>query len=415
MTQDAFGDRLLVVDDDTAFGQIVKRVAQGCGFEVVVTETAAAFVNAARSWRPTVILLDLKIPGSDGIELLRSLAADKCPAHIVLSSGADSKVLESAMQLGRERGLNMSEALQKPIRVESLRERLSGFKRLPKLQLLADLSRAISTDQLFLEFQPKFDCRLSRVTAVEALVRWRHPLHGVIPPEEFIELAEENGLIGRLTDWVVSAAAAQAAQWRTERGLLLNVAVNISARDVEGLDFPDRLERRCLEAGLDPEFMTIELTETSAMREAMQMMDVLTRLRLKGFKLSIDDFGTGYSSLVQLQKLPFSELKIDKSFVMQMSSSHGCRVIVEIVVDLARKLGMSSVAEGVEDQAALDSLIAMGCDMVQGYHVSRPIGADRIPELVGVVEPELAGDTVDPEPERAAAEVVLALRRGEAA
>ena len=246
-------------------------------------------------------------------------------------------------------------------------------------------------------------------------MRWRHPLHGVIPPDEFIELAEENGLIGRLTDWVVSAAAAQTAQWRTERGLLLNVAVNISARDVEGLDFPDRLERRCLEAGLDPEFMTIELTETSAMREAMQMMDVLTRLRLKGFKLSIDDFGTGYSSLVQLQKLPFSELKIDKSFVMQMSSSHGCRVIVEIVVDLARKLGMSSVAEGVEDQAALDSLIAMGCDMVQGYHVSRPIGADRIPELVGVVEPELAGDTVDPEPERAAAEVVLALRRGEAA
>ena len=110
MTQDAFGDRLLVVDDDTAFGQIVKRVAQGCGFEVVVTETAAAFVNAARSWRPTVILLDLKIPGSDGIELLRSLAADKCPAHIVLSSGADSKVLESAMQLGRERGLNMPKA-----------------------------------------------------------------------------------------------------------------------------------------------------------------------------------------------------------------------------------------------------------------------------------------------------------------
>ena len=382
MTQDAFGDRLLVVDDDTAFGQIVKRVAQGCGFEVVVTETAAAFVNAARSWRPTVILLDLKIPGSDGIELLRSLAADKCPTHIVLSSGADSKVLESAMQLGRERGLNMSEALQKPIRVESLRERLSGFKRLPKLQLLADLSRAISTDQLFLEFQPKFDCRLSRVTAVEALVRWRHPLHGVIPPDEFIELAEENGLIGRLTDWVVSVAAAQAAQWRTERGLSLNVAVNISARDVEGLDFPDRLERRCLDAGLDPEFMTIELTETSAMREAMQMMDVLTRLRLKGFNLSIDDFGTGYSSLVPLQRMPFSEIKIDRSFVMQMTGNGGCKVIVEIIVDLARKLGLRSVAEGVEEPAALEALVAMGCDLAQGYLFARPLPAERIAEFV---------------------------------
>jgi EAL domain-containing protein (putative c-di-GMP-specific phosphodiesterase class I) len=175
------------------------------------------------------------------------------------------------------------------------------------------------------------------------------------------------------------------------------------------------LERRCLEAGLDPESMTIELTETSAMREAMQMMDVLTRLRLKGFKLSIDDFGTGYSSLVQLQKLPFSELKIDKSFVMQMSSSHGCRVIVEIVLTLARKLGMSSVAEGVEDQAALDALIEMGCDMVQGYHVSRPVGADRIPELAGAIEPEPPGGTIDPKPERQAAQIVQVLRRGAAA
>jgi EAL domain-containing protein (putative c-di-GMP-specific phosphodiesterase class I)/ActR/RegA family two-component response regulator len=404
MGQAMFGDRLLVVDDEPAFGTIVKRVAQGCGFEVVVTETAGAFMSAARSWHPTVILLDLKIPGSDGIELLRSLAADKCPAHIVLSSGADTKVLEAAMQLGLERGLKMGEALQKPVRVENLRERLAGLKRLPKLQLSADLARAISSDQLFLEYQPKFDCRLSRITGVEALVRWRHPLHGIIPPDQFIELAEENGLIGRLTNWVVSTAAAQAARWRTESKLALNVAVNISARDVEALDFPDRLERRCLDAGLDPEYMTIELTETSAMREAMQMMDVLTRLRLKGFKLSIDDFGTGYSSLVQLQKMPFSELKIDQSFVMRMSTNGGCRVIVEIVVDLARKLGLSSVAEGVEDQTALDSLIAMGCDMAQGYHVSRPVGAERIVEL--------AADGATPEPRQSAA---LEARRKDAA
>src|SRR4029453_10168521 len=159
-----------------------------------------------------------------------------------------------------------------------------------------------------------------------------------------IELAEENALIGRLTDWVVSTAAAQAAGWRTEPRLAPNVPANISAPAVEALDFPDRMEQRCLEAGLDPECMTIELTETSAMREAMQMMDVLTRLRLKGFKLSIDDFGTGYSSLVQLQKMPFSELKIDRSFVMRMMSNNSCKVIVEIIIDLARKLGLKTVA-----------------------------------------------------------------------
>lgn len=380
MGSDLFGDRLLVIDDEPAFGNIVKRVAQGCGFEVVVTENPSAFINAARLWQPTVIMLDLKMPGSDGIQLLRALAADKCPAQIVLSSGADAKVLDSAMQLGRERGLNMGQVLQKPIRADSLRERLYGLKRLPKLQLSADLARAVAEGELFLEFQPKLDCRSSRITGVEALVRWRHPTHGIVPPDQFIGLAEEMGLVGRLTDWVVSAAAAQAARWRAEQ-LALDVAVNISARDLEDLEFPDRLEQLCVDARLDPALMTLELTETSAMRQAVQMMDVLTRLRLKGFKLSIDDFGTGYSSLVQLQKMPFSEIKIDKSFVTRLASNHGCEVIVEIVIDLARKLGLSSVAEGVEDQIALDRLIEMGCDAAQGHHISRPVPADHVAEL----------------------------------
>ena len=379
MTQDMFGDRLLVVDDEPAFGQIVKRVAQGCGFEVVVTENAGAFLKAARLWHPTVIMLDLKIPGADGIELLRLLAADKCDAHILVSSGADAKVLDTAIQLGRERGLNMRESLQKPIRAESLRERLAAFKRVPKLQLSADLSRALASDQMYLEFQPKLDCRLDRITGVEALARWRHPLHGMISPDQFVGLAEEIGAIGRLTDWVVGTAAAQSVRWQSGLQFTLNVAVNVSARNVADLEFPDRLETRCREAGLDPECMTLELTETSAMREAVHMMDVLTRLRLKGFKLSIDDFGTGYSSLVQLQRMPFSELKIDKSFVMQMSTVRSCAVIVEILIDLARKLELTSVAEGVEDAVALQRLIDLGCDMVQGYYISRPIAAERIP------------------------------------
>lgn len=382
MSDELFGDRLLVIDDEPAFGQIVKRVAQGCGFEVAVTETPDAFINAVRMWHPTVILLDLKIPGSDGIQLLRLLAADNCPAHVVLSSGADAKVLDSAMLLGRERGLTMGAVLQKPIRVENLRVRLTGLKRLPKLELSADLTRAIAADQLFLEFQPKLDSRSARITAVEALVRWHHPSHGIVPPDQFIGLAEEMGLISRLTDWVVTAAAVQTARWRADQ-LDLEIAVNISARDIEDLNFPDRMEQRCWDEGLDPAYMTLELTETSAMREAVQMMDVLTRLRLKGFKLSIDDFGTGYSSLVQLQKMPFSELKIDKSFVMQMMSNHGCKVIVEIVVDLAHKLGLTAVAEGVEDAAALSRLTELGCDSAQGYHVSRPVPADGIEELLG--------------------------------
>jgi EAL domain-containing protein (putative c-di-GMP-specific phosphodiesterase class I) len=128
--------------------------------------------------------------------------------------------------------------------------------------------------------------------------------------------------------------------------------------------------------------MILELTETSAMRDAVQMMDVMTRLRVKGFRLSIDDFGTGYSSLVQLQRMPFSELKVDRMFVMQMTRSKDCRAIVEIVIDLARKLGLQSVAEGVESRVVLDELLKLGCDAAQGYHLSRPVDAARIPEIV---------------------------------
>jgi EAL domain-containing protein (putative c-di-GMP-specific phosphodiesterase class I) len=383
MADDLLDNRLLVIDDEPAFGRLVKMVASGSGFDVVATDDPAVFTKNARLWHPSVILLDLKMPGIDGIQLLRTLAADKCRAQIVVTSGADGKVLDSAIQLGHERGLNMGKPLPKPMRAEDLRERLAGVCRPSKPLMCADLADALSADQLFLEYQPKLDCRLGRITGAEALVRWRHPTRGIIRPDQFIGLAEETGLINRLTDWVVTAAATQAATWRVDNlALAVAVAVNISASDVEDLDLPERLEQRCHDAGIDPAFLTLELTETGAMREAVQMMDVLTRLRLKGFKLSIDDFGTGYSSFVQLQKLPFSEIKIDSSFVMKMTSNHGCRVITEIIIDLAKKLGLTCVAEGVEEQAALDSLIEMGCDMVQGYHLSRPLAAALIPDFV---------------------------------
>lgn len=388
MADDLFGDRVLVIDDEPALGQVIKRVAQDCGFEVAVTQDPAIFMNTARLWHPTVIMLDLKMPGTDGIQLLRMLAADKCAAQVLVTSGEDGKVMDTAMQLGRERGLNMGEVLPKPIRAQDLRERLSLLKRIPKVMLSADLARAIAADELFLEYQPKLDCRLGRITGAEALVRWRHPAQGIIRPDQFIALAEENDLIHGVTDWVVATAAAQLARWRAGNlNLEVAVAVNFSAKDLEDLELPDRLERHCRNAGIEPEALALELTETGAMREALSMMDVLTRMRLKGFKLSIDDFGTGYSSLVQLQKAPFSEVKIDISFVTQMMRNSGCRVIVEIIIDLARKLGLKSVAEGVEDEAALRALIDMGCDVAQGYYISRPLAAELMPQFVANYEP----------------------------
>jgi EAL domain-containing protein (putative c-di-GMP-specific phosphodiesterase class I) len=285
------------------------------------------------------------------------------------------------MRLGQERGLNMSGIVQKPIRAEQLRVMLNEFCRVPKESLRVDLADAIGMDRLFIEYQPKYDCARDRFTGVESLTRWRHPSHGIIRPDEFVLLAEETDLIHSLTDWVVRNAAKQAALWHSEN-LTVEVAVNVSAKDIEDLELPDRLHQHCIDTGLDPETMVLELTETGAMREAVQMMDVLTRLRLKGFRLSIDDFGTGYSSLVQLQRMPFSEIKIDQSFITHMMRDDSCRVIVEIIIDLARKLGLHTVAEGVEDERTLNALIEMGCESVQGYHLSRPIAANGIAPLI---------------------------------
>jgi EAL domain-containing protein (putative c-di-GMP-specific phosphodiesterase class I) len=184
-----------------------------------------------------------------------------------------------------------------------------------------------------------------------------------------------------VTDWVVAAAARQAAEWQAQ-GSPVDVAINISAMDVEDIELPERLDQHCQDAGIDPGSIVLELTETGVMREAVPMMDVLTRLRIRGFRLSIDDFGTGYSSLVQLQRMPFSEVKIDQSFVTHMLKSESCRVIVDIVIDLARKLGLKSVAEGVEDEATLMALRDMGCDVAQGCHLSPPVPASDIPAVI---------------------------------
>jgi EAL domain-containing protein (putative c-di-GMP-specific phosphodiesterase class I) len=376
-----FANRLLIIDDDDAFARFVKKVAQSLGFEVVAANDPDEFKMTAKAWAPTLVILDLNMPGCDGVELMRYLALAQCGAHIVVASGLDDRTVEATVRLGAERGLKMGGALAKPARLQTVRDLLTKFISVDQGVLTSELAEAIKANQLFLQYQPKLDCRAGRMTAVEALVRWRHPVRGVVPPDQFIALAEANGLIDPLTDWVVSTAARQSAEWHGQ-GLPLEIAVNISAKNTQDIDLPDRLVGLCRAEGASPGNMILELTETSAMRDAVQMMDVLTRLRVKGFRLSIDDFGTGYSSLVQLQRMPFSELKVDRSFVMQMNRSKDCRVIVEIVIDLARKLGLTSVAEGVENQGILDELLKLGCDAAQGYHLSRPVDAARIPEVV---------------------------------
>ena len=343
----------------------------------MATGDAASFMEHVRQWNPSVVTIDLNMPGTDGIQLLREMVETNTRARILIASGVDPKVLEAAGKLVGERGLVVAGVLSKPIRAEVLRETLERLLDVEKPLMAGALAHAIANDHLTLHYQPKLDCKTRQVYGVEALVRWQHPSRGLIMPDDFIPLAEQSGVIDELTGWVMKTAARQAAAFRRD-GMRLEMAVNVSARNLENIELPDLVASICAEAELATDGVTVELTESAAMGDAAQTMDVLTRFRLKGFRLSIDDFGTGYSSLKQLRRLPFSELKIDKSFVMEMCRSEDSRAIVEAVIGMAHKLGLSVVAEGVETAEILALLTSLACDTAQGYHIAKPATADRI-------------------------------------
>ncbi len=243
------------------------------------------------------------------------------------------------------------------------------------------LARAIAHDEFELEYQPKVELTSGRVVGVEALVRWRHPERGRLAPDVFIPLAEASDQIGALTRWVMRTAVAQWRRWH-EDGLDVSVAVNVSGRNLDEIDFPDVLERLCRAADVPCGRFVIEITETATGADEIKMMDIATRLRLKGFHISIDDFGTGYSSLVQLQRLPFSEMKIDKSFVIHCTTARESLVIVKSIIDLAHNLNLKVVAEGVEALEVVELLRRLGCDLMQGYYVGRPMPGGRLPAWV---------------------------------
>jgi diguanylate cyclase (GGDEF)-like protein/PAS domain S-box-containing protein len=244
-----------------------------------------------------------------------------------------------------------------------------------RLALLGDLRRALAGDELFLHFQPKVNLRTGKVCGAEALVRWQHPERGLIPPDGFIPLAENTGLIGPLTTRVLDLALAQARRW-ADAGAPLQVAVNLSVRNL--LD--DRLERVVVDLlarhQVPARLLALEVTESAIMTDPVRAKAVLERLSALGIDLAVDDFGAGYTSLGQLKNLPISELKVDRSFVSAMEEDSSNRTIVRSVVELGHNLGLTAVAEGVESDAVLESLAGYSCDVAQGYHLSRPLTAE---------------------------------------
>ena len=246
-----------------------------------------------------------------------------------------------------------------------------------RLVLIGELRRAIVEDQLFLSYQPKIDLRTGGVTGVEALVRWQHPQLGTILPDQFIPLAEQTGLIMPLTLWVLHEALRQ-CHTSNQPGLEIKMAVNLSMWNLQAQEFPDQVAGLLATCGVAPAHLELEITESAIMANPERTMENLTRMSNMNLRFSIDDFGTGYSSLAYLKKLPVKEIKIDKSFVMNMAADKDDAVIVRSIIDLSHNLGLKVVAEGVENQETKRMLVALNCDGAQGYYISKPLPAAEL-------------------------------------
>jgi EAL domain-containing protein (putative c-di-GMP-specific phosphodiesterase class I) len=247
-----------------------------------------------------------------------------------------------------------------------------------------ELRRGLAEGELLPFYQPKASLRDQRrwvIDGVEALARWQHPRLGLVMPDEFIPLAERSGVIGDLTAVILDLALRQVREWN-DQGLKLKCAVNLPPSLVTDLSFPDRLAALLARYELDGSQLTLEITETATMQDPTKTMDILTRLRVKRIGLALDDFGTGYSSLTQLYQMPFDEMKIDKSLVINVPHSREANTMVGSLVELGHNLGLKICAEGVENRAALDMLAIMGCDRCQGFFISRAVPASDIPSMI---------------------------------
>lgn len=245
-----------------------------------------------------------------------------------------------------------------------------------RLSLLGELQVAIQRGDLVLHYQPKVELACQTVSSVEALIRWQHPVYGLIPPAEFIPMVEHTGNITLITGWALRTALAQADSWR-RTGMNMRIAVNISAYDLRSSHFATELEQLFTEVGGNPALLELEITESAIMEDVDQAIMIFRRLREFGIKLSIDDYGTGYSSMAQLKKLPLDELKIDQSFVVSVDRNKDDEILVHSIIELGHNMGLKVVGEGVESRAGLDILRNLRCDFVQGHYISRSLPAKQ--------------------------------------
>jgi EAL domain-containing protein (putative c-di-GMP-specific phosphodiesterase class I) len=367
--------RLLIIDDEEDICDLIAEIGERRGLEPRTTSNAEKVDQILSEFTPDVIMMDLMMPGTDGVELLRLLSEKAKSAKLCLISGSEARVLNSARRLGSAHGLDVIAALEKPLSIQTLNGFFDQVLNNTAAKDSVDYAQAaIASGQFLLHYQPVVEIATRKVKGAEALIRWQHPERGFLMPDEFLEQITNDGLMQPLTDFVLKTGVRQASLWH-KAGLNLVLAMNVAASTLLDLSLPDKIADLCRTHDVPPEKLILEVTETEAMRDVTRTMDVLLRMRLRNIGVAIDDFGTGHSSLRELQRMPFSEMKIDKSFVIEMAHNKDCAVIVNSIIDLGHNLGLKVVAEGIEDVRIWEMLSARGCDYGQGYYMARAMPA----------------------------------------
>nr|WP_228517749.1 EAL domain-containing response regulator [Aliidiomarina indica] len=370
---------MLVLDDEQDVANTICLLAKSAGYETDFSCDSEGFLEKLSSWSPTHVIVDLQLADRDGIEVIHELAEIECQAAVLIISGLGGRILDSSARAVRENGLRLLGTLSKPFSRTDLLAMLSAETQevtssrtfLNEPVTVEQLQDAITTNVFVTHFQPKISCFSGKLVGFECLARWPCEEGRMVPPDQFICLAEQSGLINELTRQIYRFALANMPLQMKDKSF--KCALNLSPINLIDDTFPRWLLSECESNGISPSRIILEVTETANMDNPLALLESLTQFRIRGFQLSIDDFGVGYSSLVQLARLPFSELKIDQTFVKTLSSSDESRKIAAAVIGLGKSLGLNVVAEGVEDELALNYLRDLGCDEAQGYFIARPM------------------------------------------
>jgi EAL domain-containing protein (putative c-di-GMP-specific phosphodiesterase class I) len=377
--------RFLVVEDHGFQRWVTGNLLEGLGAtQVFSAADGQAALDMLADLDPPidVIISDLDMPGMDGMEFIRHLGELLGGVSLVVASSLDRSLISSVETMALAYGVNLLGAIEKPATARKLEALISLHRAAPepaeRIKALtftgAEIAAGLKRNEFEPFFQPKVEMRTRLLKGAEANARWRHPQHGILPPKMFLASLESNGLIEELTDAILRAAAFNCRVWQNA-GVGVSVSVNLSLTSLTDVTIADRMMNVVDAQGLEPRHVIFEVTESAAAIDLGRSLENLSRLRMKGFGLSIDDYGTGYSSMQRLAGVPFTELKIDQSFVKNASTQASSRAMLESSLELAQKLNIVAVAEGVENQGQWELLMDLNCQLAQGYFIARPMPA----------------------------------------